>query len=40
MQQLVANFEPMNDYMDEARNHRKFVELTEDEVDEKLKPIR
>lgn len=28
---------PMNDYVEEMMNHRKFVDLPEDELDEKLK---
>ena len=28
---------PMNDYVEELMNHRKFVDLTEDELDTKLK---
>ena len=29
--------EPMNDFVDELQNHRKFSKLSEDDVDEKLK---
>ena len=31
---------PMNDFVEELVNHRKFIDLTEDEVDEKLMEMK
>ena len=34
---LGRNISPMNDFVEELTNHRKFVDLTEDELDTRLK---
>jgi transcription elongation factor SPT6 len=34
---LGRNISPMNDFVEELTNHRKFVDITEDELDTKLK---